>query len=364
MSSLRIPYLSRNFILVGLTIVAFFIFTPGVISANPPSNADLKESYIFQGVETPGDVFIVSWYDLPAKVGNNTASLNPSTDWCSFILDQSGCVSATSTLPVIVTNPEGLPNGNLYIRFKDNTGTVKQQKSIRRITNSLSIIKIAPGHSLDFTNQFNTCLESEPTGSYNWTTVQDCETATLSTETDQNKAFGEYILNKTLDIQLAENFPSNTFISNDKITPLGQVSLISVAYSNLFRIAPQIFQTGAFIDNEGFSVTNAPGKSARDLQSDQEIKTNQTFLALENLSQQYFGIQATTFLTVIFITLGVILGVVMFAITKSEIFTGLGFFIPLALGMNISSPISSWTFGLLLVLGVATAMVMGKRWIS
>ena len=98
--------------------------------------------------------------------------------------------------------------------------------------------------------------------------------------------------------------------------------------------------------------------------SDQEIKTNQTFLALENLSQQYFGIQATTFLTVIFITLGVILGVVMFAITKSEIFTGLGFFIPLALGMNISSPISSWTYGLLLVLGVATAMVMGRRWIS
>ncbi len=340
--------------------IILFIFSVSIVSANTPNGTEIRSAEIYQNVQDVGDIFVLVHYDLPARIStpSNVAVLN--SDWCFYLANPTGCVTQTSTLKAVPVNAQSLAFGNLFIRLKDSSGNVKAEKSIDRITSSLAILKINSGHTItDFSN-YEVCIESGNNNEFGLI-VNKCLASQLSSSAIQNTGFGESVLNALINIERNEILPTNTYIENQLITPLGQVLIVDPAYPNLFRVVPQIFQSGAKFDIKTFQEVGT-SKSALDKRYSDESKTTTNFLNIEYLSQQYFGIEGTTFVAILSALAGVFISSIVFMYTREYILTTIGFFVPLVASMQMASPISSYVLGALLIMLIATAIVFGRRW--
>ena len=343
-----------------LLSMILFIFTISIVSANTPNGTEINSAEIYQNVQDVGDIFVLVSYDLPARISTPSNVAVSNTDWCYYLANPTGCVTSTSTLRAVPNNAQSLAYGNLFLRLKDSTGNIKAEKSIDRITNSLAILKINSGHTItDFSN-YEVCLQSGLTNEFGLI-VDKCKSTQLSSSAIQNTGFGESVLNAVINIERNEILPTNTYIENQLITPLGQVLIIDSAYPNLFRVVPQIFQSGAKFDIKTFEEVGT-SESALDKRYLDEAKTTNNFLNIEYLSQQYFGIEGTTFIALISALSGVIIASIVFMYTREYILTTIGFFIPLVASMQMASPISSYVLGALLIMLILTAIVFGRRW--
>ncbi len=178
----------KNFLIA----IIIFTFSTTLVFADKPEGTFLNSGEIYQNVQDQGDIFVLVRYTLPAQDPNATEPTNlarTDNDWCFYITDQSGCVTQTSTLPVVPFFPETLKYGALFIRLKDNANNVKAEKEILRITSSLAILKINQGHTItDFTG-YKVCIESPQPNIKNINITSNCLNTERSALTDQNLGF-------------------------------------------------------------------------------------------------------------------------------------------------------------------------------
>ncbi len=347
-----------------LIAIIIFTFSTSLVLADTPKGTVVNSAEIYQNVQDQGDIFVLVRYTLPAQDPNATEPTNLArtiNDWCFYLTDPSGCVTQTSTLPVVPFFPETLQYGALFIRLKDSANNVKAEKEILRITSSLAILKINQGHTItDFTG-YKVCIESPQPNIKNINIASNCLNAQLSALTDQNLGFGNAILDQVINIEREESLETNTFIENQLITANGQVNILDPAYPNLFDVVPQIFANGVQFDIKTFEEVGT-NPSALDNRYKTESSATQNFSNIEHLSQQYFGLQGTLTITLLFVFISVVLGAFVFIKTKEIVLTTIGGFLPLVIGMQFSSPISSYVLGALLIMLIATAIVFGRRW--
>ncbi len=350
----------KNFLIA----IIIFTFSTTLVFADKPEGTVLNSGEIYQNVQDQGDIFVLVRYTLPAQDPNATEPTNlarTDNDWCFYITDPSGCVTQTSTLPVVPFFPETLKFGALFIRLKDNANNVKAEKEILRITSSLAILKINQGHTItDFTG-YKVCIESPQPNIKNINITPNCLNTELSALTDQNIGFGNAILDQVINIEREESLETNTFVENQLITANGQVNILDPAFPNLFDVVPQIFANGVQFDIKTFEEVGT-NPSVLDNRYKTESSATQNFNNIEYLSQQYFGLQGTLTITLLFVFISVILGAFIFIKTKEIVLTTIGGFLPLVIGMQFSSPISSYVLGSLLIMLIATAIVFGRRW--
>lgn len=284
-----------------MTIFITLSYSMSVSAQVAPPTVDVFETFGFSNVLEEGDVMVLVRYNLPTSEWRKDATTTPfmADSTCSVSEDKDDLKDRCWT-----SLKSGVVTHNLYDAPIADGGFNHGVRKLPRIGDGLSAIYLRSGHGITIgTATAQSCIQGSSTiFSPN---VEICSSVIwqASTSLGDNSALTNALIQTMTNLEANMNMQVGSFVSNQVITEAG-ILFPMEAMPAIVKGAPDAFYSGVSSQFDDYSTV--PQGSALESAIIANTSNSTIYKALDNVGQQYLGMNVRTFGTLGTFTLALI----------------------------------------------------------